>query len=174
MSKKVFIGMSSSNSIPQIYFKEAASVVSICVDSKYDLVFGAYNEGLMGVVYKEYLRNPERKIYAICDKIYEKSLIDLHADETIITNNAVEQIEYFMKCDKLIFLPGGYGTLTELLYLITAKVNKKHNKEIIIVNKNHFYDNVLKHFNKMYKEGFVKDIKCFIEIQSIEELKQYL
>ncbi len=175
MSKKVFIGMSSYDSIPKMYFEEARRLASLCAEFGYDLVFGACTSGLMGEVYNEYLQHKDRDITAVCMRQYESDLeLIPEVKNKIIFESTLEQIEYFMTCDKLIYLPGGYGTLTELIYLINAKVNKNHDKDIIIVNTNHFYDKIIEHFNKMFAEGFINDIKCFIEVRDIEDLKNYL
>lgn len=171
---KVFIASSSYDNIPEIYFEEAKKVANICINKNYDLVFGCRNKGLMGIIYKQYL-NTERKITAICMKEYESDIEELQrVDEVKLFNTTIEQMDYFMnETDILIYLPGGYGTLTELSYLINAKVMGIHNKEIIIVNSSNFYDKILEHFNKLFKEGFITK-KPYIEVSNIDELNNIL
>lgn len=173
--KKVFVACSSYETIPHEYYEEAKNVAKICAESEYDLVFGARTLGLMGEVYNEYLNHPNRNITAICMEPYKSDLELLPKEvETVLFNTNLEQIEYFLTCDKLVYLPGGYGTLAELMYLINAKANNLHSKDIIIVNSNHFYDRIIEHFNKLFEEHFTSSNNLYVEIKDVNDLKEVL
>ena len=60
------------------------------------------------------------------------------------------------RSDAFIALPGGYGTLEEILEIITLKQLKYHNKPIVILNINHFYDNLLDQFATFICQQFAK------------------
>lgn len=172
---KVFIGTSSYDTVPFKYFDVTRKVANICATNGYDLVFGCCTKGLMGELYKEYLKYLDRKITAICMKEYEKDINKLgRVDEVKTFNSTMEQMNYFMDCDKLIYLPGGYGTLTELIYLVNAKVIGIHNKEIIIVNCYGFYDKILEHFDKLLEEKFITNKSIYKVINEVENLENIL
>ena len=57
----------------------------------------------------------------------------------------------------LVFLPGGFGTLSSLNYAIEAKRELKHNLPIIIVNVDGFYDAQIEMFKRIYSENFYSE-----------------
>jgi len=60
--------------------------------------------------------------------------------------------------DAFIALPGGFGTLEEILEVITLRQLEYHTKPIVFINTNHFFDNLFKQFEVSYNEMFAKDI----------------
>lgn len=59
------------------------------------------------------------------------------------------------KADAFIALPGGWGTLEEITEVITLKQLGIHNKPIIFLNTNDFYEYFFLFINNIRKEGFV-------------------
>ena len=173
--RKVFIGCSSFDSIDDVYKDYAYNIADICAKKEYGLVFGTRLSGMMGALYERYI-DSDLTITAVCDKdfIEDINYLDKKRVEVVVTSSIESQIKEFMKCDKIIYLPGGYGTLTELTYLINEKANNIHNKDIIIVNINNFYDKLLEHFDKCFKEKFTNDNSLYKVINSYEELDNYL
>jgi uncharacterized protein (TIGR00730 family) len=60
--------------------------------------------------------------------------------------------------DAIISMPGGVGTLEELLEAITLKQLGKFLKPIIILNTDKFYDPLLKHFEIMIEQQFMRPL----------------
>ena len=58
-------------------------------------------------------------------------------------------------CDAAIILPGGYGTMDELFEMITWNQLNIHDKKIVLLNSDGYYDNLLAHFDKMQAENFL-------------------
>lgn len=53
---KIFIGCSSSNNIPSNYRQDCQELLKEIFKRNYDLVYGAYNQGLMNDSYEEALK----------------------------------------------------------------------------------------------------------------------
>ena len=53
-----------------------------------------------------------------------------------------------------IALPGGIGTLQETLDILVAKQLKQHQKPLVIVNTNGFYDLFIAQLSEMIQQGF--------------------
>lgn len=146
---KIFIGCSSSDNAKNEYKEEAKALAKI-LSKDNDLVFGTSDRGLMGIIYNEFKRN-NRKIYAVCYEIYVDFLKKLEVDESIIVKTLGDSNEKLIELsDVIIFLPGGYGTLCELIYTLETKRTKNHNKNIIIFNVDNYYSSEL----EMYKRAF--------------------
>lgn len=172
---KLFISCSSQDTIKDEYKKETKKLSEI-LSKDNDLVFGSSNHGLMGVVYNEFLNNG-RNITGICYTIYEDLLDELRLDRVIKVNTLAESTNALVnESDALIFMPGAYGTLEELIESIELKRTKKHDKKIIIYNINNFFNDLLNTFNKTFEEGCVqvKYTDLVYVAKTIDEVTNYL
>ncbi|KPK87638.1 MAG: lysine decarboxylase [Bacteroides sp. SM23_62_1] len=73
---------------------------------------------------------------------------DIHERKKKLAENA----------DALVALPGGVGTMEELLEMITLKQLGQIFSPIVIVNINAFFDPLLKLFDQMIKQHFMREI----------------
>ncbi|XP_057844083.1 probable cytokinin riboside 5'-monophosphate phosphoribohydrolase LOGL1 isoform X2 [Cryptomeria japonica] len=64
--------------------------------------------------------------------------------------------EMARQADAFIALPGGYGTMEELLEMITWSQLGIHDKPVGLLNVDGYYDSLLALFNKGVEEGFIK------------------
>ena len=152
---KLFISCSSQDSVKEIYKEKAKELASI-LSKDNDLVFGSSNHGLMGIVYKEFLNN-KRHITGICYKVYENLLDELELNEVIKVDSLAESTKALIdNSDALIFMPGAYGTIEELIETIELKRTNIHDKKIVIYNINNYFDELIKTFEKTYDEGCVR------------------
>lgn len=150
---KIFIGCSANNEIPSIYKKECEEYLTYLLKEN-DLLFGACNDGIMGIAYNIALSN-KRKITGISPDFYKDNLQRIQCDKVIITKTVAERTDALIKeSDILIFLPGGIGTLYELLTCIESKRGSEFDKPIIIYNCNNYYDKFFEFIDIMQKEGF--------------------
>ena len=78
--------------------------------------------------------------------------------------------------DAFIALPGGFGTLEEILEVITLRQLSYHHKPIVFVNTNNFFDYLFKQFEVSYVELFAKDIyrQLYFVAQTPEEAMEYI
>ena len=60
------------------------------------------------------------------------------------------------RSDAFIALPGGYGTLEELLEIITLKQLNYHQKPVVIINTAGFYDQLLMQFENSIALNFAR------------------
>ena len=58
-------------------------------------------------------------------------------------------------CDAALIMPGGNGTLDELFEMLTWNTLKIHDKKIILLNCNGFYDHLMAHMQMMQSQGFL-------------------
>jgi uncharacterized protein (TIGR00730 family) len=81
-----------------------------------------------------------------------------------------------MNSDALIALPGGTGTVEELMEAITWKRIGLINLPIFIVNLDGFYNPLLDLFENMFNERFIsRDLeKIWIVVKSIDEIIEKL
>ena len=121
------------------------------------LVYGGGSIGLMGILADSVLRHGGEVIGVIPDfldtkEIGHKGITQMHQVKSMHERKALME----KLCDAVIALPGGYGTMDELLEMLTWKQLGLHNKPIGILNINGYYNHFLLQLNRMVEEGFLK------------------
>ena len=172
---KIFIGCSSSDNIPKEYFDDCKVLLEELMKDN-DLVFGACNSGLMGLAYNTAI-SEKRQIIGICPEAYKDDFKNLECNIEITTKSVSERTDNIIEySDALIFLPGGIGTIYELLTAIESKRCKEFDKPIVIYNSNGFYDNLLNFINELSNKKFLnyKDKYNFLVTNSVSSIKYYI
>ena len=170
---KVFIGCGSNPKINENYLKITNDVCNLLCKHNYDLVFGAYDKGMMKVCYDIFKAN-KRKIYGIGLDIYKN---DLQGVETTNYNTSFKRLEgIFNQSDIFIILPGGTGTLGELFGLLEEFYTNKKDKKLIIYNYDNYYDNIIKFLKDKLQMGFIydDDINNLIVVDNLEDLERMI
>jgi uncharacterized protein (TIGR00730 family) len=105
------------------------------------LVYGGGSKGLMGEVANAVLRHGGHVTGVIPEFLKTKEGIQVGAQEVIITPNMhVRKQTMFDKADAFVAMPGGIGTLEELVEQLTWAQLGRHKKPILILNINGFWD----------------------------------
>ena len=168
---------SSSNAIADIYFQEAVELARFIGKANYCLVNGGSNVGLMDVVTREARESGAKTIGIIPEKLRDFNLASVHAHEIIVSGDMMER-KFKMRelSDAFIALAGGFGTLEEILEVITLKQLNYHNKAVVFVNTNGFYDDLFRQFEKSYEEKFAKENyrKLYFVANNAVEAMEYI
>lgn len=181
MSKNICIYCSSSNTIDSSFFKTANELGALMAKRGHTLVYGGGCVGLMGEIAKTMHHNAGKVIGVIPEELRLKEICYEQADELIVTKDMRERKAVMEnRSDAFITLPGGFGTLEEVLEMITARQLGFHNKPIVIININGFYDPLINLFEHIYKHNFAKsDLKDSYYVASnvkdaVDFIEQYL
>lgn len=168
---------SSSNAIADVYVSEAVDLAKLIGQAKFCLVNGGSNVGLMDVVTREAGKNGAKTIGIIPEKLRDFNLASVHAHEIIVSGDMMER-KFRMRelSDAFIALAGGFGTLEEILEVITLKQLSYHNKPVVFINTNGFYDDLFRQFEKSYEEKFAKANyrKLYYIAQNAEDAMNYI
>jgi len=125
---------------------------------KVKLVYGGGQKGLMGTLADSVLEY-EGKIMGIIPEllieweVQHKGLTEL----AVVPDMHTRKKMIYDRCDAVIVLPGGFGTMDELFEILTWNQLRIHNKKIYILNSDGFYNHLQKHIKQMQKEGFLRD-----------------
>lgn len=149
---------SSSNAIPEVYFEDARALGRLIGSSGWNLIYGGANVGLMHACAEAARAGGARTVGIIPELIHAHRLSNPNDHEQVITPNMRER-KYLMRkrSGAFIALPGGFGTLEEILEVITLKQLNYHNKAVVFVNTNGFYNPLLEQFDKAYSETFARE-----------------
>lgn len=149
---------SSSNSVHEKYFEAAKNLGIAIGNSGNNLVYGGTSVGLMNQVAVS-VKEAGGKVIGVVPKLINDYGISAdYLDELIITPDMAERKTILReKSDAFVALPGGFGTLEEILEVITLKQLGYHNLPIVFVNTDGFYDFLNDQFELSYREGFAKE-----------------
>jgi uncharacterized protein (TIGR00730 family) len=149
---------SSSNAIAEVYVSEAVDLARLIGQSGFCLINGGSNVGTMDVITREAGKNGAKTIGIIPEKLRDFNLASNHAHEIIVSGDMMER-KFKMRelSDAFIALAGGFGTLEEILEVITLKQLGYHHKAIVFINTNGFYNDLFRQFEKSYDEKFAKE-----------------
>lgn len=156
---RICVYCASSAKIDKVYFDAAERLAAAFAKAGVEVVYGGGAAGLMGVLADTMLKHGG-KIKGILPKF----MVDVEwehkgVSDMIMTDTMHERKARFLEdVDALAALPGGCGTLEELLEAITLKRLGQFTKPIIILNTKGYYNPLLEMFEKAVKENFMKDI----------------
>ncbi len=168
---------SSSNAISEKYFDTARHLGQLIGANNYTLVNGGANVGLMEAVTLSANQHGAKTVGIIPELMTNRSLASNNLHEVIVTKDMAERKAQMREIsDAFIALPGGFGTLEEILEVITLKQLSYHNKPIVFVNTNHFFDNLFKQFENSYEEQFAKEVykKLYYITGNVEDALNYI
>jgi len=135
---------SSSNAIPEIYFNEAKALGKIIGEENHILINGGANVGLMESLTIAASSYGAKTIGIIPEKMTGRSLVSDNSHQVIITKDMMERKAKMREMsDAFIALPGGFGTLEEILEVITLRQLSYHTKPIVFINTNNFFNFLL-------------------------------
>ena len=175
MSKKVkwicvFCG--SSTGVSPLYAAAADELGHAMADAKIGLVYGGGGVGLMGAVARSVLRNGGKVIGIIPDFLSKREHMLRDVQELIVTKSMHERKQLmFERAQAFVALPGGVGTLEELVEQLTWKQLGQHRKPIVLANINGFWQPLLSLIEHMREDAFIRS-KYNVELNVVEQASE--
>jgi uncharacterized protein (TIGR00730 family) len=157
MSKLLCVYCSSSDRLDPKYAEAAAALGRAMVTQGWGLVYGGGKTGLMGAVARAVKQNGGRVVGVIPEFMKARELAFDGADE-LVTVITMRERKLLMetRADAFVALPGGWGTLEEILEILTLRQLDVVKKPCVFLNQDGFYDDLLRLFARMLRENFFK------------------
>lgn len=153
----VCVYSASSTKIAPVYFQAAEELGRLLAEHHIRLINGAGSIGLMCSVVDAVLKNGGEVTGVIPHFMVEQNWHHTGLTELIEVESMHERKQKMANLsDGIIALPGGCGTLEELLEIITWKQLGLYLNPIIILNVNEFFDPLLEMLEKAIEENFMR------------------
>lgn len=153
----VCVYSASSTKIDPVYFQAAEELGRLLAEHHIRLINGAGSIGLMCSVADAVLKNGGEVTGVIPHFMVEQNWHHTGLTELIEVESMHERKQKMANLsDGIIALPGGCGTLEELLEIITWKQLGLYLNPIIILNVNGFFDPLLEMLEKAIEENFMR------------------
>ncbi len=151
----VFCGSAPGND--PIFAQAARKLGQAIVKADMQLVYGGGNNGLMGILAREVLELGGHVIGIIPEFLHARESRLTGAMESIIVPDMhVRKRMMFDRADAFVALPGGIGTLEELVEQLTWVQLGQHDKPVLLADVNGFWRPLLHLFAHMREHGFIR------------------
>lgn len=154
--KRVCVFCGSSPGKKRSYQDAAIELGNELVSRNIDLVYGGGSIGLMGLVSQAVHDGGRHVIGVIPKTLMPRELTGETVGEVkAVADMHQRKAEMAKHSDAFIALPGGYGTLEELLEVITWAQLGIHDKPVGLVNVDGYFNSLLSFIDKAVEEGFI-------------------
>ena len=155
--QNICVYAASSDAVAPVYQEAAGRLGRLIGERGLTLIYGAGNLGLMGIMAEAVHAGGGRVVGVIPRKLHDLKLAYEQADELIVTDD-MRQRKATMETrgDAFIALPGGFGTLEEILEVLVLKQLWYHDKPVVFLNINGIYRPLLEFFEALAGAQFIK------------------
>ncbi|XP_057501815.1 probable cytokinin riboside 5'-monophosphate phosphoribohydrolase LOGL10 [Actinidia eriantha] len=154
--KRVCVFCGSSPGKKPTYQLAATQLGKELVERNIDLVYGGGSVGLMGLVSQAVHDGGRHVLGVIPRTLMPKEITGETVGEVRpVSGMHQRKAEMARQADAFIALPGGYGTLEELLEVITWAQLGIHDKPVGLLNVDGYYNSLLTFIDKAVDEGFI-------------------
>ena len=141
------------------------------------MVYGGGKVGMMGLAADSAL-NSDGEVVGVIPTHLKKAevvhlgLTKLHETQDMHTRKALME----SLSDAFVVLPGGFGTLDEFFEILTWRQLGIHNKPIVVINANGYFDGLLQFVDQGLQEDFLREesLELFKVVSSVEECLKML
>ncbi len=155
--KKIAIFCGASIGYKPVYAQAAHDLGVFLAKKNIEIIFGGGKFGMMGTIADAALQEGGKVTGVIPDFLKLEEIEHTGVQKMITSQNMADRKMTISKIvDGYIALPGGFGTLDELMEALTLGQLQIEHKPIGILNTNGFFDPLIAQFDLMVKEGFLK------------------
>ncbi len=158
MIKNLTIFCGSNCGSNPLFKQKAKELGTFLAQNNIKLVYGGGKVGLMGIIADAVLENNGEVIGIMPDHLYQKEVAHKQLTELQIVKTMHERKALMEKLsDGFIAMPGGMGTLDEIVEIFTWSQLNLHTKPFGFYNIGSFFDKLFDYFKHMVKEKFLHE-----------------
>ena len=156
--RRVCVFCGSSPGARPAYAKAAAELGRLLVEQRLGLVYGGASVGLMGILADTALAAGGEVIGVIPQALVDREIAHTGLTEQHVVASMHERKALMAELsDGFVALPGGAGTLEELIEVYTWSQLGLHDKPMGVLNVNGYYDGLAALLDHALHEGFLRE-----------------
>src|SRR6185503_15642389 len=155
--KRVAVYCGSANGSNFDFLAEAKALGSAIANASLGLVYGGASVGLMGAVADAALAGGGEVIGILPEILSGSEIAHRGLTQLELVPTMHERKARMVKlADAFLMLPGGYGTLDEMMEIVTWKQLRLHAKPCILINTSGYWDGLMTFLDRAVEAGFLK------------------
>jgi uncharacterized protein (TIGR00730 family) len=156
--RNVCVYCGSAAGADPVFLETATALGQALAAADIGLVYGGGNHGLMGAVARAVLASGGR-VTGIIPSFLKKreSMLEAAQELIIVDDMHTRKRLMFERADAFVALPGGVGTLEELVEQLTWVQLGQHGKPVLIADIGGFWKPLLSLFAHMREHGFIRE-----------------
>ncbi len=140
-----------------MYADAARDLADVLIRHDIELVYGGADKGIMGVVADAMLKQGG-KVYGVVPRmVLDKEIAHQGLTELHVVDSMHERKSMMATlADGFIAMPGGFGTLEEIVEIVTWGQLRFHDKPCGLLNIDGYFDHLLSYLDHANHEGFLR------------------
>lgn len=157
MINQVTVFCASSTQAADVYKQEARQLGTILAEHAVKCYYGGGRVGLMGELAKSMLEHNGHIVGIIPQFMVDEGWDNDKVEEIVVPDMQIRKQKLMQLADAIVALPGGCGTLEELMEAITARQLGLIKVPIVLVNVCGFFDPLIAMLERAVKEKFMRN-----------------
>lgn len=155
--QRICVYCGSSLGAKRLYSDAAGSLAEVLVRHEIELVYGGAAKGIMGVIADRVLELGGRVHGVIPQVLLDKEIAHTGLTELhVVASMHARKTMMAALSDGFIAMPGGFGTLEEIIEIVTWGQLNFHDKPCGLYNVDGYFDPLLDYFARAEAEGFLR------------------
>ena len=167
----------ASNTIDNVYIKAGEALGKEMAKRGIGLVFGAGANGMMGAVARGVTAGGG-KVIGIAPSFFEVDGILYDKCDTLLRPETMRERKALLEglSDGFVVSPGGIGTFDEFFEILTLKQLGRHDKPLVILNTNGYYNETVSMLDAATEKNFVAPAvkNLFFVTDSVKKALTYI
>ena len=175
--RNVAVFCASADGTNPLYRSAAEALGRELAARRIGLIYGGARVGLMRAVAEAALEAGGHVVGVIPEvlvdlEVAHHGISELHVTSTMHTRKALMG----ERSDAFIILPGGFGTFEEMFEVLAWQTLKLHDKPIVLLNTDGFYNTLLRFLDECVEHGVLKEKnrRILLVASTVEEVFQLL
>lgn len=138
------------------YSPLSTAIAEYLLQNNVTLVYGGSSFGLLGDIMQKMIAQNGEVIGVIPPYLLEKEQPPSNLTQLVTVKNSSERLDTMLRLSVgFLTIPGGIGTLEEFARVFADKAVYLHNKPIVLLNIDGYYEHLVKLFDRMLEEGLL-------------------
>lgn len=148
----------ASGPVPEPFVALATEVGTALAARRWSLVSGGGKVSMMGAVARAARAGGARTVGVMPEALVALEVADEECDELVVVGDMrTRKSEMDARCDAVLALPGGLGTLEELFEAWTSHSLRMHDKPVVVLDPDGHYDPLFAWLDGLRGTGFVSE-----------------
>ncbi len=157
--QRICVYCGSNTGTNPAYVTAAVELGDALVDRGIELVYGGASKGIMGIIADRVLERGGAVHGVIPQQLVDKEIAHKHLSKLHVVGSMHERKMLMAALsDGFVALPGGFGTLEEIIEIVTWGQLRFHDKPCGLFNVDGFFEKLLGFLDHAEAEGFVRGV----------------